>query len=600
MQTMTPMTQPLKTGRQPLLWVLVLLACFAIALPNRIEGSFLYKNYIIKEDMGWEILCAPYTVERNDWVLKIFKLRGEIAREDFAHFLQIFRRINPHIKNIDRIRPGQQIYIPLRRLRGNPVPERSSSIVTIPFVDLSRSAGRKPPPANTYRVHRGDTVSKLLAGRFGRFGSKTYKEAVSLFKQLNPHVKDIDLIFTDQTIFLPRSLQPPKSLAFQKNKLNPGSPSYPQADASSGKKTAGSGSRRPPKPMVPPLAEAAAIMDATLLDNGKYYFPRPEKGDLELDLAHHPVLEMSDGSRVMLADEKGLSPPDLKTVKSKWKAFTQVNIRAGAPVEDILDTVLAAVNKSARTPSLSFSAGGADITIRAKWIIKGAGTEMNPVRNICISFIEHPDQRTPTGIIRFLEHHGIRIKEVFRGSKSAAYTSPVKAIPVPRRDPVKTVMASGRRSFVSDLLKAMDYPYTQNVTITFPYAGTEIKALSNLVTTPEGNPLFVDYGDLFGDAFLTIQKSGFNIIQINHTDTPYKITEKLAGALGPEWFRNPAFLAAKRPARLNTEIVIQGYLTEQRPDSAKMLLTITSIDRALVNMLNERNIRIIILPGDAG
>jgi len=577
----------------------LILVGLAGLLPVQVQGSFLYKNYVIKEDMGWDILCAPYTVEPNDWVLKIFKLRGEIARKDFTHFLQIFKRINPHIKNIDRIRPGQQIYIPLRRLRENPVPEKTAGIVTIPFVDLSRSSGQAPPPANSYRVRRGDTVSKLLAGQFGRYGSEPYKEAVALFKQLNPHVKDIDLIFTDQTIFLPRSLQP-LATATSPLAAKPSESPYPQASADPEKKTAGSGPRRPAKPMIPPLAEAAAILDAKLLDNGKYYFPRADQEDLELNLARNPVLEMSDGNRVMLSGKQQLSPRDLDTVRSKWKTFTQVNIPDGAPVEDILNKVLSAVHKSDPTPSLSFSAGGAGVTIRAKWIVKGAGTEMNPVRNICISFIEHPDERTPTGIVRFLEQHGIRLKEVFRGSQSSSFAGPVRPIPVPRQNPVKTVRASGRRTFVSDLMRAMRFAYTENVTITFPYAGTEIKALSNLVTTPEGDPVFIDYGDLFGDAFLTIQKSGFNIIQINHTDTPRKITAKLAGALGPEWFRNPAFLAAKRSAQYNTEFVVQGYLTEERPDSLRMLLTFTSIDRALVNMLNERNVRIIVLPGDAG
>jgi len=393
------------------------------ALPLQVQGSFLYKNYVIKEDVGWEILCAPYTVEPNDWVLKIFKLRGEIARKDWTHFLRIFKRINPHIKNIDRIRPGQQIYIPLRRLRERPVPEKTAGIVTIPFVDLSRSSGQTPP-ANSYRVQRGDTVSKLLAGQFGRYGSKSYKEAVALFRQLNPHVKDIDLIFTNQTIFLPNSLQPPQAPATLALAGKTSKSPYPQAAADLEKETAGSGPRRPAKPMIPPLAEAAAILDAKLLDNGKYYFPRSDQEDLELNLSNNPVLEMSDGGRVMLADKQQLSPQDLETVQSKWKTFTQVNIPDGAPVEEILNTVLSAIHKSDQTPSLSFSAGGAEITIRAKWIVKGAGTEMNPVRNICISFIRHPDERTPTGIVRFLEHHGIRLKEVFRGSKSSSFSSP--------------------------------------------------------------------------------------------------------------------------------------------------------------------------------
>lgn len=584
---------------RPLLLLSLFLLLAIALLSSPVQGSFLYKNYVIKEDMGWDILCAPYIVQRNDWVLKIFKLRGEIARENFPHFIRVFKRINPHIKNIDRIRPGQQILIPLKKLQESPVPNNASGIVTIPFVDLSRSPGQKHPPLNTYKVKRGDTVSKLIAGPFGRFGSKSYKQAIALFTQLNPHINDLDLIFIDQTIFLPRSLPQLRDPAFVENVEKSSRQPHPKPAAAPEKEATSSiRPKLPLKPMIPPLAEAAAIMDAKLLDKGKYYFPRAAKDDLELDLARNPVLEMPDGSRVMLSGKQGLPEQDLETVKSKWKAFTRVAVPEGALVEEILNTVLSAAKKPEKPSNLSFSAGGARITIRAKWIIKGAMTELNPVRNICISFIEHPDQRTPTGIIRFLEHYGIRLKEVFRGSGSASYSSPVRAIPVPRRDPIKTVIASGRRSFVNDLLTAMGYSYTQNVTITFPYAGTEIKALSNLVTTPEGNPVFVDYGDLFGDAFLTIQKTGFNIIQVNHTDNPRQITEKLAGVLGPDWFRNPSFLAANRPAEFNTEFVIQGYLTEKRSDAAQIILTFTSIDRALVNMLNERDIRIIILPGD--
>ena len=99
---------------------------------------------------------------------------------------------------------------------------------------------------------------------------------------------------------------------------------------------------------------------------------------------------------------------------------------------------------------------------------------------------------------------------------------------------------------------------------------------------------------------------GYSVLKSFYTGSveplrvPRQITAKLAGALGPDLFRNPSFLAATRPAQFNTEFVIQGYLTEKRADTAQMLLTFTSIDRAVVNMLNERNVRIIVLPGEAG
>jgi len=65
----------------------------------------------------------------------------------------------------------------------------------------------------------------------------------------------------------------------------------------------------------------------------------------------------------------------------------------------------------------------------------------------------------------------------------------------------------------------MGYNYAQNVAITFPYAGIQIKALSNLVSTGDGKSLLVDFGDLYGDAIIAIKKTGLDIIQIKEKIT---------------------------------------------------------------------------------
>jgi len=63
------------------------------------DSAFLYKSYIVHQDRGRDILCDPYIVKKNDYVLKLFKQKGEIAHKDFPEFLRIFKRINPHIHN---------------------------------------------------------------------------------------------------------------------------------------------------------------------------------------------------------------------------------------------------------------------------------------------------------------------------------------------------------------------------------------------------------------------------------------------------------------------------------------------------------------------
>ena len=75
------------------------------------SSSLIYKNYIIRYDRGWDIMCEPYQVRQGDWVLKIFRQKGELAHQDFREFLDIFQRLNPHIRDIDMIRPGQTVDI---------------------------------------------------------------------------------------------------------------------------------------------------------------------------------------------------------------------------------------------------------------------------------------------------------------------------------------------------------------------------------------------------------------------------------------------------------------------------------------------------------
>ena len=69
--------------------LVIMLAAFLI-VPVTANSAFLYKSYTIRYDRGWDILCDPYVVQKNDWVLKLFKQKGEIAHQDFPEFLRIF------------------------------------------------------------------------------------------------------------------------------------------------------------------------------------------------------------------------------------------------------------------------------------------------------------------------------------------------------------------------------------------------------------------------------------------------------------------------------------------------------------------------------
>ena len=64
-------------------------------------------------------------------------------------------------------------------------------------------------PAHIKSV-KGNTISELIADRFGSYGTKAYQEGIQLFKTINPQVGNINFIYVGQEIKLP-DVSPPKS-----------------------------------------------------------------------------------------------------------------------------------------------------------------------------------------------------------------------------------------------------------------------------------------------------------------------------------------------------------------------------------------------------
>jgi len=100
-----------------LLWAVLAALVFSMAAPSR--GAVLYKSYLIKRDQGREVLCDPYIVGENEAVFSMLGRHGELAKANFSEFLHLFRRLNPHIRDLHRIRTGEHIFIPPGRWRSS-------------------------------------------------------------------------------------------------------------------------------------------------------------------------------------------------------------------------------------------------------------------------------------------------------------------------------------------------------------------------------------------------------------------------------------------------------------------------------------------------
>ena len=572
-------------------WVILIPAC--LIFPPSADTAFLYKSYTIKYDRGWDILCDPYVVKKNDWLYKLFRQKGEISHKDFPEFLRIFKRINPHIHDIDKIRAGQHIIIPLKKLTPVSMPGQSSGVVTIPFVTLPEIPETLETYSEGYTVQKGDCISILISKRYGSYGTEPYNQGIDLFRRINPDIKDLNRIYVGQNILIPDPAILNRSWyqsLFDRSADNNNRPDINRPIPTS---------KTTPEVSVPEdreeqqtthLSKISSVLDGKLINKGVYYFPRPGREDFALDLSRNSLMEFKDGTRILFPMDNKNQSPELDRVKSFWKDVHIVRIAPDDSEKHVFDAVFKRLGKDFVKNPLSFFDQGVKIEVRGQWIFDKIVENGKSVRHFCISLIDHPSERTPDSIMRYLDQNNIVLKEILTGNNTAAQKS---NRPTPRKpaEIVSTMDFSDQKTFVNDLISAIGFSYSPDVSISFPYSGVQVKTVSNLATGSDGNPFLIDFGDLYGDAVSAIEKTGFTVIQIKGVDNYSVIIEKILGAMDVSYTNNPTFLAAKRPAIYNTVLTIPGFLVTGT-GKPRILLSFASPHRAIIQFLSNQGIKI--------
>ena len=307
-------------------------------------------------------------------------------------------------------------------------------MVTIPFVALNKEVEKVlAPHVESYQVQWGDTVSKLISRRFGRFGSAAYNEGVELFKAANPGVTDLNRIYAGQKLYIPDP-------AAREATLMAAAEETPDANEEAGADEDG---RKPeaapvpvvssppgpslpgavlpaPKPITSALEEAAALVGGTFNDKGTRYIPRQGQDDFQVDMSQFPLLQLENTSDVVFSQSNTVMGVDPAELESFWKDTKVVTYNEDASVEEIVDAIFKALQdetvaetiETAEAAETGFEDGGVRIVVHAKYI-----RSENDGRRICILPIDMPSQGTPETLRRYLEQHDIVLKEVLPGGK---------------------------------------------------------------------------------------------------------------------------------------------------------------------------------------
>ena len=564
------------------------------------------KSYIVRSDRNQDILCEPYIVQKNDWVYKLFRQKGEISNRDFPEFLAIFKRLNPHVQNINTIRPGQTILIPLKKMDYGSLPGQSDGVVTIPFVTISKVSDILHQYSSKQKIKRGDTLYGIMSRQFAPFGSKAFQRGMKLLLSLNPDITNPDRIYAGQAIQVPdraitrqswyASLFDESGELKSKISLNAplGPPSNPQDPLALSAKETDSldpGQKKDERP-VSHLAEAARIVNARLRSRGSYYFPTLGGTDFQLDLSQFPLIELKNGRHIIFQDKEILFKTDLDKIRSSWPDVEVVSGARHSSLRQFLDLFLSRQKDLYEDNHLSFTDQGMDITIHANWITRSPSFNNNGQGRLCITLLENYDERTPPAIVRYLADHHILLKEIIYPKT----TEPTHILPESQNKNSVTkksadIDAPDSRTFVNDLIISLGFSYAADTSITFPYAGIQVEARSNLVSSADGPSMLIDFSDLYGDAISAIRQSGLDIVQLKPDDTTDMLLQKILTALAIPFQTRPVFWAAKRPKAFNTAITLPGHLIQN--GQSKILFSTLDLNKNIARFLQENGISVI-------
>lgn len=580
-------------------------------------ASQVKKRFIVSQDRGRDILCDPYTVQKNDYLVRLFQQRGDIASRDLPMFLDIFKRLNPDILDVNLIYPDQNILIPLKILEPGALEGQETGIVAIPMIMISNISDELMASSSEHIVVQGDTVSSLLIPRFGRPGSHSYQQGIEIFKYLNPEVKDIDMIRAEQKIRLPEPeiqespwyaelfdesgkitvskdtrraelaplelpalrdieelelLTPLETIGeLESAEIATPAPEAPETTISAEPTSSGK-TRTSPRNL---FEKTARIFRAELIDSGEYFFPRKGQSDFRLDLSVSPVMEFRSGKRVLYAPDDRVSRIDADVIKMYWKNVTILHIPETAELRDLLNPICPVIGGGKCDSVTSFEDGGVRVTLRADYIYDNP----NGRGKVYLAVLDHPDRALPAPFRVYLEGKGILVSEWIDSDTWFGATDRYGVRQLPASEAV--FLPSGVPEVtVRMLADVFGFSYQEKVEIEFTYAGFQVKTRVNLLTTSEDLEVLVDFGDFRGDALNSLENRGYSVLQIQRHQSNQSILEAFLDHLAMAYEKDPTFWVADRARIHNPSIQVpgvkvvfngQGFLFSDAPVPPRLL-----------------------------
>ncbi len=479
-----------------------------------------------------------HTVRENEAIYGIIRNLPGVAEKDIPRYLQMIRELNPEVKNWNKIYPGQKIALPSTSSAG----ARKEESAAAPKGLSSEASGYR-----NYQVKKGEYLIRIVHREL-RILSNT-QPAMLKIKEMNPSIRDANLLYPGQIIRLPKGRIQAKTVPPPPPMDDPLHAPATQPEEPS----AQTGEARPSAYGMPedPLVQAEKVlsgkmpsllssgtkleiirhivkqMQGNLMTKGNYYLPVSKTAQLTIDCSAIPVVELNDQTTVFLDMKNRSNVPLRKLIGSRWKNWHMVKIDAKDDVIVILKKIFEK-SKSyelirAEKPLVVGSPSNVEIPV--DWMInrKSAAQPSKTVQ--ALRLVYHNQDVLPPAITHFARANSLVITEFSPRTGLAGRPEELYTLP-----PLTVLPKSPAGKLCHALLTYLKLPAEKDVEIrvfNIEKDGFNLSITVDVLLVQGEKKTVVLSRSLPEEFIHVLRKSGYELIFVSDQDDPAANLEKI-------------------------------------------------------------------------
>ncbi|MBW2284131.1 MAG: LysM peptidoglycan-binding domain-containing protein, partial [Deltaproteobacteria bacterium] len=310
-----------------------------------------------------KVLTETHTVKKGEYLWQIMREKGLLKQKPrkIEELIRILKKLNPSITDFDLVHPGQQLVVPLkivpldvqRRVLPAPPPKK---VTVAELKDLDLKA---------YTVKRGDNLTRIVKGAFHVPDKDLSEEYLEKLKELNPFIKDPNVIHPGQVIRLP--IYSPQVVRKSISK--------PALEKAPEKIEAPESGKQEARRLGTDLGEIFTEMGEEWVRTGRHFIPLESGGQMDLNAAAFPILSLRSGRKVIVDLHGGFPAQMPKLIESTWGNYKVVQLSEGDDLRSALAKIIDACDYPEvlrQGQKLQFE-GAVPFEVSGDWIVRRPG-----------------------------------------------------------------------------------------------------------------------------------------------------------------------------------------------------------------------------------